>query len=443
MNKAEAISGHSRGGRRVQLLRSASLEFVAGEVVGIVGANGAGKSTFAKILAGVFKPDDGHIEIGDRKVVFQSPREALSLGVEFIPQELAYVPEMTVEENILLGAWPNRFGMTSLKAIRREAARVTHEFGLEVDLNRRMRELRLADQQVVEILKVLARGARVIVLDEPTAALTDHESRKLFKVLGRVASERTAVLFISHRLNEVLQSCHRVAVFRDGEVVATVPATATNHDHLLSLMFGPGLEAHQAGQVGREERKERLAVLGWRRGGHPSLRAVSFAVGEGEIVGLFGVRGSGVEVIADALGGRPGGVRGRVTVNGRTSDVFQTPLGARRAGISHIPPDRRKEGLVAVLSVQDNIVMPFISRFARLGILDLGRQREAAGRLAQAFQVRMARLSQRVGQLSGGNRSCVDKDYACVRALLPGPDCVKENEIPDVPGDEGSLLRAR
>ncbi len=390
-----------------RVLIDVDFRLAAGQSVAIIGENGAGKSTFAKVVAGVIRPDAGSIRLRGEPVSFHSPRDALRTGIAFIPQELAYVPHLTVAENILLGHWPSWHGLTSVTASLRRAKQECQRYGIELDVNRTMADLKLADRQIVEIIKALARNARLIVLDEPTAPLSEQESRSLFRVLDRLTSEGVGIIYISHRMDEVYQFSDRVVVFRNGELVASVAPTETTPAQLITYMLGQEKEefVHPSRDVSREQLVVELGA--WTRQGLPPLAGVSFSVGRGEIVGLYGLRGSGTELIAEGLSGLRSDIRGTLRLDGQIRDIFPTPLSARRANIAYVPPERKRDGLVLLLPIQANLALLILHRLARWGIIRRTLEHATANDLAQMFDVRYRRLSQKVAELSGGNQQKV------------------------------------
>jgi ribose transport system ATP-binding protein len=269
-------------------LQPTDFAVAAGEMVAVVGENGAGKSTLSKILTGAVRPDAGTIWIDGAEAHFRSPREALAKGIALIPQELAVVPDMTAAENILLGRWPGRAGLTSKAAILAEAERTVERFGLPVSLRARMARLPLADRQVVELLNALARGSRLLILDEPTAALSGAESARLFEILKRLAGHGVALVFVSHRLDEVLSNADRIDVFRNGEKVFSGPAAETDEARLIGQMLGSSaFDARLAASSGTP-REVVLSVRGWTSPPPARLSGVDFEAREGEVVGIYG-----------------------------------------------------------------------------------------------------------------------------------------------------------
>jgi ribose transport system ATP-binding protein len=397
--------GKSYGRHRV--LEDVTFHLAAGETTALLGENGAGKSTLAKILAGAVPPDAGRVLVDGKAVQLSSPRVALEHGIAFIPQELVYVPKLSVAENVCLGRWPRRAGFTSRAALRRQAATEAERFGFDLPLDRDMDALTLAQQQMVEILKALARRSRVILLDEPTAALSSHDSERLLAVMTGLAADGVGVLYISHRLDEVFRACRTVHVLRNGRLVRSSAVGETTPRGVIEDMLGRSADETEVPTRDREGARPVLSVQGYARAGLPPLRDVSFEIGEGEIVGLYGVRGAGAEVIAETLGGLHPEVTGETTVDGARVRTLRRPLAARRAGIAYVPADRKSQGLALTLPIQQSLSMLVLGTLSRLGVIARRRERTAAGKLATDVHLRARGLGQLVGELSGGNQQKV------------------------------------
>ncbi|ALN75055.1 sugar ABC transporter ATP-binding protein [Aureimonas sp. AU20] len=397
----------SYGAHRV--LSGVDLQLDRGESIALIGENGAGKSTFSRILTGVAQPDEGEILLDGERVSFSAPRAALAKGIAFIPQELAYLPDMSVAENILLNQWPARAGMTRRAASIRRAEEECRRYGIDLgDLSRRMGDLKLADRQIAEIAKALTRRARLIVLDEPTAALSEAESRALFAILGRLNAEGVGIIYISHRMDEVFGFSHRVAVLRNGSVVAVRRPSETTPGELIADMLGQaaGEAVHRGGaDAARGEPVLRLAD--WRHGGTVALHGVSLEIGHQEIVGLYGLRGSGTDLLAEGLGGLRPEMSGELVLNGIARPPFRSPLEARRAGVAYLPAERKRNGLVLGHAIRNNLSAMVLKRLSRFGFLRQRAERRAAGDVAKRFDVRCRSIEQPVGELSGGNQQKV------------------------------------
>jgi len=396
----------SYGSNRV--LFNVDFRLDAGQSVAVIGENGAGKSTFAKILTGVIRPDAGTVALNGNTVSFTSPRDALQQGIAFIPQELAYVPHLTVAENILLGRWPSWRGFTTRSAAIRRAREECAQFSITMDVRRPMASLKLADRQIVEIIKALARRARLIVLDEPTASLSDQESRVLFDILGRLTRDGVGVIYISHRMDEVYRFSDRVDVFRNGQLVASVPPSRTTPAQLIGYMLGGERE-----DLERQARPDEVTVPAlaelrhWTREGLPALNDVTVRVGEREVVGVYGLRGSGTELIAEGLAGLHPEIGGELVLAGYRGRPFATPVAARRAGVGYVPAERKRDGLVLPLSIEANLSLMILDKLSRFGTIRRRLERSHARELTERFDVRYRRLGQRIAQLSGGNQQKV------------------------------------
>lgn len=395
----------SYGGHLV--LKHINFAIPEGEIVAVIGENGAGKSTFAKIVTGVIRPDAGQLHVRGRAVEFQSPRDALREGIAYIPQELAYLSNRSVADNILIGRWPNRAGVTSERAIAAAAAAEARKYGIELHLNWTMAELTLAERQLVEIVKALIRSSRVLVLDEPTASLTSGESQKLFGILRKLVSTGLSVVFISHRMDEVFDVSHRVVVLRNGEVVGDVQTESATRPQLIQLMLGSAAEEFREHRADRVFTEPALQLVDWSWNGEPPIHDLNLVVHRGEIVALFGLRGSGGEVIAEGLAGRNSKFTGKVIIEGRSFPVFGTIQESARAGIGYLPAERKRDGLVMPLSVQANLTLGVLPSVSRGGWIQGSTERRSAEQIRRTLQIRARSLSQTVATLSGGNQQKV------------------------------------
>jgi ribose transport system ATP-binding protein len=395
----------SYGGHLV--LKHVDFAIGRGEIVAVIGENGAGKSTFAKIVTGVVQPESGEIHIDGAQVSFQSPRDALRLGIAYIPQELAYLSNRSVADNILIGRWPHRGGITSDAAIVATAAAEATRFGIDIRTDRRMADLTLAERQLVEIVKALTRSSKVLVLDEPTASLTSGESRKLFGILRQLVATGLSVIFISHRMDEVFEVSDRVVVLRNGEVVGDVRTRDATRPALIGLMLGAAAEEIREQHGERQLTEPALELRGWSWKGEPPIHDLHITVRRGEIVTLFGLRGSGGEAIAEGLAGRNPKFSGTVVVEGRAFPVFRTINASTRAGIGYLPAERKRDGLVMPLSVQTNLSLAVLRSISHLGMLRPRAERAMAVQMRNTLQIRLRSLAQPVATLSGGNQQKV------------------------------------
>jgi ABC-type sugar transport system ATPase subunit len=390
-----------------RVLREISLEVGAGEACAVLGENGAGKSTLLKILAGVVRADGGTVCIDGRQADLGTPRAASSSGIAYIPQELTCVPGLTVAENICLGGWPVWMGFTSQAAAVRRAGEVARRFGFEIPLRRNMDRLSIAEQQLAEILKVLMRDARVILLDEPTAALADQDARRLLELTKSLVQQGIAIVYVSHRLDEVFRACDSIHVLRDGQLVYSGRSTETRPDQAIAHMLGRELAAAVPTQTDKPRSAAVLRLQNWHRGGIPAIREVSLEVGRGEVVGMYGLRGSGVEYIAEALGGLHGDVKGDTFVGGSRVRRLKAPADAKKAGIAYVPADRKADGLILGLSIQHQISLLNLDHVSRFGFVMGRRERDLARQYAARLHLRSQGLKQAQHELSGGNQQKV------------------------------------
>jgi ribose transport system ATP-binding protein len=403
------MTGISKRFGRIQVLSQINLTLDRGECVALIGENGAGKSTLSKILTGVIQQDEGRILLAGEQVKFATPRDALAHGIALIPQELAYVPNLTIAENILLGHWPNWIGISTRKAVVKRAIAECQRVGIDLgDLNRRMLSLRLAELQLVEIVKVLSWRARLIVLDEPTASLSEHDSRALFAVLDRLTEEGVGIIYVSHRMDEVHKFSHRVIVLRNGEMVASVAPSNATPSELIAYMLGEAKKETPAIEPPVNDGSKPAAELhDWRGQGLLTLNGVSLLVHGSEVVGVYGLRGCGADLVAEGLAGLRPEISGTMVVAGRKTPLLRSPRAAKKAGISFVPADRKRDGLILLLSVQSNLVVQILRSVSMLGLIRRRLERAIGKKLAKKFDIRFHSLDQPVGQLSGGNQQKV------------------------------------
>jgi len=388
----------------VQALVDGSIELYAGEAHGLVGENGAGKSTLVKVLAGVHLPEGGRMLIGGQETVLRNPAASLDAGIAVIYQEPTLFPDLSVAENIFMGRQPRRsLRRIDRASMERQVRAVLDRLGVRLDPWRATRGLSIADQQIIEIAKALTLEARVIVMDEPTAALSAAEVARLFRVIEALRQDGAAILFISHRLDEVFASCQRITVMRDGRWVLTSLAGDLTPDDLVRAMVGRDLverEAGAAAELGEPVlRVERLTREG-------TFVDVSFEVRAGEIVALAGLVGAGRSEVARAIFGVDRYDAGSVTIGGRPLKRG-SPTAAMEAGIGLVPEDRRQHGLVMDESLERNIALASLYRLARHGLIPAHASRLFAADWAQRLQIKYGRLTDPVLNLSGGNQQKV------------------------------------
>jgi rhamnose transport system ATP-binding protein len=390
----------------VQALTDASIELFPGEAHALVGENGAGKSTLVKILAGVHQPDSGTLEIGGRPVTLSGPAAAQAAGIAVIYQEPTLFPDLTVAENMFIGRQPLRSARRiDHKTMRAEAARTFKTLGVPLDPARIARGLSIADQQITEIGKALSLDARIIVMDEPTAALSAAEVDRLFDVVSALREAGKAVLFISHRLEEVFAICQRVTVMRDGAQVFSRELDGLTADDLVRAMVGRELAGWHADH--HDVAADGPPVLTVERLTREGVFTdVSLTVAAGEIVALAGLVGSGRSEVARAVFGVDRYDAGSVTV-GRRELRKGSPAAAMSAGVGFVPEDRRQQGLVMDMSVQQNVALASLGRLRSHGLLRAGAEHSLAADWADRLTIKYGRLTDPVAMLSGGNQQKV------------------------------------
>ncbi len=388
-------------GRKVEAVRGVSLDIPEGSIVGLVGENGAGKSTLARVIAGVFAPDDGVLEIAGQVRHLKDPHDGLKAGVSLMAQEIALVPGATVEENVLLGSLPRRGPFLDRTEMRRRYLELAALTQFDINPAVRVSRLRVADQQKVEIMRALSQDARLVVMDEPSAALTADEVERLHHSIREMRRRGTAVLIVSHFLEEVLELTSRVAIMRDGELVREGPTSDETVETLVAAMVGRALA------VDYHEKKEQatgpvcLSVRGLTRPG--VLTDVSFDVRRGEILGLAGLIGAGRSEIARCIYGADERSAGEVTVDGAAANASH-PAEAIAKGIFMVPESRKEQGLVPESSISDNLTLSTLWKYSRGGWLDRRAVDARASELAGEVDLRFQTVRQHVASLSGGNQ---------------------------------------
>ncbi|HEX8275664.1 MAG TPA: sugar ABC transporter ATP-binding protein [Longimicrobiaceae bacterium] len=385
-------------------LSEVSLEIAAGSCHALCGENGAGKSTLGKILAGIHAPDGGQLYVHGRPVRFGSPRDALAAGVGMVHQELAFCDNLSVAENLNLGALPTRGGLVSRREMERRAEAMLAEVGGGVDVRRPLGELNVAQQQLVQIASAVGGGARVVVFDEPTSSLSQPEAERLYALIGRLRERGVTCIYVSHRMPEIFRLCDAVSVLRDGKHVATRSTEGLTEGELVRLMIGRPLAEYFPGHLDAAPGEELLRVEGLTLPG--KFHDVSFTLRAGEVVGLAGLVGAGRSEVAQALFGLERGVRGTVRVAGRPVRI-RTPAQAIRLGIGLVPEDRKKQGLVLGASGLHNTSLPILDRLSRLGWIRRREERALADEYYRRLRVRAPGVDTVVAGLSGGNQQKV------------------------------------
>jgi ribose transport system ATP-binding protein len=400
------LEGISKSFPGVRALHDVHLEVRKGEVHALLGENGAGKSTLMKILSGAYTRDAGEIYWDGRPIVIHHPREAQDLGIGIIYQEFNLVPQLSIAENVWISREPFRNRALQLidwKEMRRRTQDLLDELHLPLDPKRLVAGLGVAQQQMVEIAKALSLDARLLIMDEPTSALTDTEINQLFTLIRRLKERGVSVVFISHHLDEVFQICDRGTVLRDGEYIDTVELAQVTEDDIIRLMVGRNLD-QQYPKVSSLRGEEALRVEGLNRKG--VLHDISFTAYAGEILGIAGLVGAGRTELMRAVFGADPIDSGQVYIFGKEVAV-KSPQVAIRAGVGLLPEDRKQQGLVLMLSVLHNISMASLDQLTSSLLLRLGDERKQAGGFIDKLRIMTPSLNQPVQYLSGGNQQKV------------------------------------
>ena len=408
--KMTGISKHFPG---VQALDNVSLEVAPGEIHGLLGENGAGKSTLLKILSGAYQPDAGSIELDGRPVRVNSPHHAQQLGIVTIYQEFNLVPSLTIAENVFIGREPGNAPFISWSALRDETQAITDRLGMNLDPMSLVRDLTVAEQQMVEIARALSMKSRVIIMDEPTSALSEHEVEKLFQIMRDLKAQGLSIIFVTHRLEEVLHICDRITVLRDGKNVGTVNVKDIALNDIIRMMVGRSLDElfHREGR--HEYGEVALRVVNLSRYGTTQdpnatvLHDISFEVRRGEILGLAGLVGAGRTELARVIFGADPFFQGFIEIGGRPTRI-RSPQDAIRYGIGLVPEDRKQQALFLALAVRENASITILDRLLRWGgFVREDKERDLVEEYRQKLNIRMASQEQAVANLSGGNQQKV------------------------------------
>ena len=398
-----AMNGISKSFPGVVALDHVDLELQSGEVLALLGENGAGKSTLIKVLAGAHRPDAGSIRIDSREANFHDPVDAQRRGIAVIYQEFNLVPALTVRENIFLGRERARNGFVRSGEEHGRAKELLNRLGVGINPSAVCRRLSVAEQQLVEIAKALSQDAGIIVMDEPSAALSAPEVERLFAIIGDLKARGLGIIYISHRLEEVFRIADRVMVMRDGRCVATRPIEEVTRESLIEMMVGRKLEKEFPLRQARPG-EERLVVEGLSRG--EKVRHVSFSIRRGEVLGLTGLIGAGRTETARLIFGADRRDSGTIRLDGRKLAI-RDPRDAIQAGIALLTEDRKAQGLVLGRSVRENFALPNLAHLSSWGFVHQRRERGALARYVESLRLRLSHNDQPVGTLSGGNQQKV------------------------------------
>ena len=411
-----SVTNLSKSFAGVRALNNVHLNVQKGEVHALMGENGAGKSTFMKILIGLLTPDSGEILFDGAALKTSNVGEVLKRGISMIHQELLTVPELTVAQNIFLGREPKRWGFINEKKLNKQATELLAHLGLNIRPDVRMKHLSVAEMQLVDIAKALSNEAKVIIMDEPTSALSDKEVATLFGIIRDLGQKGVAIIYISHKLDEIFALADTITVLRDGQFITTKPVSEFTPNSLISMMVGreldslfPEIQAHNG--------KEVLVVKNLSQPG--KFENINFAIYAGEVVGIGGLMGAGRTEVARALFGLDPYEQGEIRINGQPTAI-RSPQDAIRYGLGYVGEDRKASGFIPGLSVKHNISLSSLPRFARRGFVAEKSETEAATKTVRDLNIKIAGLNQRVTQLSGGNQQKV----VIGKVLLSAPTLV-------------------
>jgi rhamnose transport system ATP-binding protein len=388
----------------VQALRGVDFQLFPGEVHALLGENGAGKSTLVKILGGIYKPDAGVVKIGGEAIEMRSPTQAQALGIAVVQQEPKLFPDLDVAENVFMGRHPrDRFGRIDWKRMYREVDALLASLDVPLSSHTPVQGLSIAEQQLVEIAKALSIQARVLVLDEPTAALSAHEVEELFTIVKQLRERGVAILFVSHRLEEVFAIADRLTVFRDGTHIITAPVSEMTTEEIIKHMVGREL----SNLFPKSETEIGDVVLEVRHLTRPGVFSdVSFQLRKGEILGFAGLVGAGRTEVARVLFGIDQAESGEIWFKGKKVSIH-SPQQAMDYGIAYVPEDRHQQGLVMNFSIATNVTLSILDKVSRLGLIDPRQERKIASDYSSQLRVRSAGVEQQVSALSGGNQQKV------------------------------------
>jgi ribose transport system ATP-binding protein len=391
----------------VKALDSIDLDIYKDEVHALVGENGAGKSTLIKLLVGAYKKDSGEIYFNNQKVEFDSPAQAFQNGISVIYQENSLIPQLTVIQNIFLGTESfTLLGLIDEKKIYQEYLYISKKLGFELPPYEEVRNLGVAEQKLVEILKALIHKAKFIIMDEPTASLSENEIEHLFRIISELKSDHISVLYITHILGEVFRIADRITVLRDGKKIKTVFTKDVNREEVITMMVGESLKEIHSSQPTEINRVQKpvLKVENLRR--KPRVNGISFEAFPGEVLGITGLTGAGKTELSRLIFGADKLEGGQILINDKTVR-FHSPLDAVNQGISLVPEDRKKDALILMLELYKNITLPTLAQFSDKGVLSSGKEFDMTRQFIKKLDIKTSGVNQVVRYLSGGNQQKV------------------------------------
>lgn len=396
------MKGISKSFSGNKVLDQVDFQLLPGEIHALMGENGAGKSTLIKILTGIYERDAGKVFIKGKEVHFKNPKEAEQFGIAVIHQELNIIPYLTVYENMFLGKelTVGRFGITKDKEMKRKTKEYLNRLGIEIDPNMEAGNLSVGQQQMIEIARAVAADTEVLIMDEPTAALTEREIEALFKVISSLKKQGVGIVYVSHRMEEIFQICDRISVLRDGQFIGTKEVAKTNFDEIVKLMVGRQLGERfpeRDTKIGQERFKvENLTSKG-------SFENIRFSVHQGEIVGVAGLMGAGRSEIMQAIFGYRKMDGGKVFIDGKEVTI-KSPYDAIKAGIAFVTEDRKSQGLILELSVRENLSITTLDKISKNSLISSKTEISLADEMIEKLHVKTSGREISVKSLSGGNQ---------------------------------------
>ena len=386
----------------VHALKNVSVTIRKGDILGVCGENGAGKSTLMKIMSGVYQPDDGEMYYMGQKRRFKTPAESLTAGISIIHQELSYFNDLTVAENIYMNRLPIKKWMINWKQLNKQTEELMQKYGINVSAKAVMSNLPMASKQLVEIIKAMSRNSNIVILDEPTSSLGMDDVGKLMKILRQVVKEGVSFVLISHRLSELTEICNRIIVMRDGENVKEFSKAQFEHSKIVANMIGHDI----SDQYPKADIPKGDVILDIKNLNSSFLKDVSLQVKAGEIVGLYGMAGSGQDEIMETVFGVKDAWRGTIEVNG-VNITPKDPAISIKNGIAYVTADRRQDGLIVEQRVDNNIVLASLKRLIKRVAIDYKMQKNIADRWIDELKIKTPSQAELVGNLSGGNQQKV------------------------------------
>ena len=420
----------------VKALSDVSIAFYPGKVHVLLGENGAGKSTIIKIISGVYQADAGKLLVGGQEYTFTNTRQALAHGVSVIHQELSVIPDLTVAENIFLGREPKiaRTGLIDRATMFAETKKLLDSIGVKINPRAVIRTLTNGDKQMVEIARAVSQNSSMVIMDEPTSSLSDHEVEALFRVINKLKSENVAVIYISHRMKEIFEIGDNITILRDGQVVKTMPLSETDEQTMIALMVGRQVTQYYYKAEAPKDSPVVLSVKNLTRRG--VFQNVSFDLHQGEVLGVSGLIGAGRTEVMRAIFGADPGVTGDLYIKG-TKTRISSPKAAVRHGLAFVTEDRKHTGIIAGMAVDQNITLSSLQNYAPGGFLRHRLEEETAGSYVKELKIKTPTVNTDIASLSGGNQQkallarwlCTEADVIIMDEPTRGIDVGAKREI--------------